>query len=106
MISRRPPLLVLVRLLPISLSTTTTTWCLFYPIYLLASIDLNDFLRVFKQMKVDGDRIVFSDTATDPGTSPSKVSEELERPNSRKRRSPPSAEPSAKVRIYFYLFYF
>ncbi|KAF8966695.1 hypothetical protein BDZ97DRAFT_1917496 [Flammula alnicola] len=47
-------------------------------------------------MKVDGDRIVFSDTATDPGTSPSKVSEELERPNSHKRCSPPSAEPSAK----------
>ncbi|KAF8955768.1 hypothetical protein BDZ97DRAFT_1926288 [Flammula alnicola] len=47
-------------------------------------------------MKVDGDRIVFSDTATDPGTSPSKVAEERERPNSRKRRSPPSAEPSAK----------
>ncbi|KAF8955376.1 hypothetical protein BDZ97DRAFT_1926887 [Flammula alnicola] len=35
-------------------------------------------------MKVDGDHIVFSDTATDPGTSPSK------------RCSPPSAEPSAK----------
>ncbi|KAF8966391.1 hypothetical protein BDZ97DRAFT_1917502 [Flammula alnicola] len=61
-----------------------------------SSIDLNDFLRIFKQMKVDGDRIVFSDTATDPGTSPSKVAEDRERPNSRKRRSPPSAEPSAK----------
>ncbi|KAF8955726.1 hypothetical protein BDZ97DRAFT_1926429 [Flammula alnicola] len=47
-------------------------------------------------MKVDGDRIVFSDTATDPGTSPSKIAEEREHPNSRKRRSPPSAEPSAK----------
>ncbi|KAF8969061.1 hypothetical protein BDZ97DRAFT_1915758, partial [Flammula alnicola] len=47
-------------------------------------------------MKVDGDRIVFSDTATDPGTSPSKVAEEREHPNSCKRRLPPSAKPSAK----------
>ncbi|KAF8957706.1 hypothetical protein BDZ97DRAFT_1924321 [Flammula alnicola] len=47
MISRRPPLLVLVRLLLRSLSKTTT--------------DL---------MKVDGDQLVFSDTVTDPGISP------------------------------------